>query len=136
MSFFSTGSSGSCSIFFSSSANLGSSGMIKSLRLSTGRQRRLDAVEKQPGDQQSDPDDEVEQADQINGGQTADAFLPKFPEVRHHADAEKAQDEEQNAQNIGSGSDGFGRGNACGRVETQNEHDDERQRIADRKSVV
>ena len=35
-------------------------------------------MEKKPGDQQSDPNDEAEQAHQINGRQPADAFLAGF----------------------------------------------------------
>src|SRR5207248_6913517 len=131
ISFFSTGSSGSYSIFFSSSENLGCSGMAKSLRSSTGRQRRLDSVEKQPGDDQPDPDDEAEQADEIDRGEPANAFLPKPPEIRNDADGEEGQDKEQEPENMRAGGDGLADRNVTGRVDTPNQQDNERQSVAE-----
>src|SRR6201987_6197789 len=41
------------------------------------RQRRRDASEEDPGDQKADPDHEAEHAQQIDGGEFAEAFLPE-----------------------------------------------------------
>src|SRR5476649_2285775 len=68
--------------------------------LSAG-QRRLDAGEEQPRDQQAHPDHEAEQADEIDRGQSADAFRPQPLEVRQNADREERQDEEDDAEGVG-----------------------------------
>src|SRR6476620_7659298 len=46
-----------------------------SLLCSAG-QRRFDAAEEQPGNQQADPDHETEQANEIHRGEPANALLP------------------------------------------------------------
>src|SRR6516165_5289430 len=65
------------------------------------RQRRRDAAEEDPGDQKADPDDEAEQAQQIDGGEFAEAFLPEHFEVRQHADGEEGQNKEDDTERIG-----------------------------------
>jgi hypothetical protein len=52
-------------------------------------ERRLDAAEEEPGDQQPDPDNKAEQAHQIDRGELADAVLPELAEVGEDADREK-----------------------------------------------
>src|SRR3954469_7155058 len=64
-------------------------------------QRWLDAGKEQPRDQQSDPDHEAEQADEIDRGQFADAFGPQLLEVGQNADREEGQDEEDDAEGVG-----------------------------------
>ena len=51
-------------------------------------------MEEQPRDEQPKPDDEAEQAHHIDDGQSADAFLHELAEVRHHADGEEGEQEE------------------------------------------
>src|SRR5215470_571095 len=100
ISFFSTGSSGSSAIFCISSPTFNSFAMAYSSR-STGRQRGLDADEKDERDDQTHPDHEPEQAQHINGRQPADALFPKLLEVSHHADREERHHEEDAAEGIG-----------------------------------
>src|SRR5437016_7844179 len=102
ISFFSTGSKGSYSIVLSSSEILGSSSIVTFPRASSRGQRRCHPVEKQPGNQQTDPNDETEQADQIHGRQSADAFFAEFPEVRDHADGKEGEDKKQHTENVRS----------------------------------
>src|SRR6476660_3923682 len=71
------------------------------LSLSTARQRWLDPAVEQPGNDQSDPDDEAEQAHHIDSGELADAFLPQLPEIGHHADREERQHKDDAAEGIG-----------------------------------
>src|SRR5262249_44950622 len=66
----------------------------------SGCQWRLDPMEEQPRNQEADPDDEAEQADEVDGGQFADALLPEFPEIGEHAERKERQDEEDDAKGI------------------------------------
>src|SRR5438105_14665437 len=93
-------------------------------------QRRLDAGEEQPRDQQADPDHEAEQADEIDRGQSADAFRPQPLEVRQNADREERQDEEDDAEGVGLADRGGHLGRDISRrgerkIETSREGDDE-----------
>src|SRR2546429_6197861 len=105
--------------------------MAKSLLSSTGCRRRLDSVEKKPGDQKSDTDDETEQADEIDRSEPANAFLPKSPEIRNDTDGEEGQDEEQDPENIRTGRDGLAGSDVSGRVDTPDQQDNERQSVAE-----
>src|ERR1700740_754632 len=66
----------------------------------TGCQRRPDPARENPGNDQSCPDDEAEQAHHIDRGELADAFLPELSEVGHHADGEKSQNEKDAAEGV------------------------------------
>src|SRR5207302_4553835 len=101
ISFFSTGSSGSTGIFFSSSPSLGWLITMAPGFASGGCERRLDASEEDPGNQQPDPDDESEQAQRVHGDQLADALLPQSAEIRQHADREERQHEKDDAKHAG-----------------------------------
>src|ERR1700733_13463217 len=68
--------------------------------LKSGRERRLDAGEEEPRDDKPDPDDEPEQH-QVDRRQLGESVLPELTEVRHHADREEGQHEENHAQHIG-----------------------------------
>ena len=57
-------------------------------------------MEEQPRDEQPKPDDEAEQAHHIDDGQSADAFLHELAEVRHHADGEEGEQEEDDAERV------------------------------------
>src|SRR5260370_4404401 len=59
------------------------------------------AAEEQPGNQQADPDHEAEQADDVDGGELADALLPQLPEVGQNADRKGRQDEEDHPVPVG-----------------------------------
>src|SRR5258707_1278702 len=97
----SIGSHGSAWALLSSSRMLGCD-MMRSFqgRFGSAHQRRLDAGEEQPGDQQPDPDHEAEQADHVHGGELADAFGPQRAEVREPADGEESQDEEDHPERV------------------------------------
>ncbi len=87
-------------------------------------------MKKQPGDQQSHPNNEAEQAYHIHQGQLADSFRPKPSEVGDYADGEKCHHEKQDSEHIrfphGSLQAGY-----CGRLKkTQSQHHRERQQIA------
>src|SRR5262249_4528522 len=56
------------------------------------RERRRDAAKEDPGDQETDPDDEAEQAENVDSSELAEAFLPYRLEVRQNADGEEGQD--------------------------------------------
>src|SRR5262245_65430759 len=99
MSFFSTGNSGSGAAR-SSSVRISVCDMDMLPQRSAG-QRRLDAAEKQPGNYESDPDHEAEQADGVDGGEVADALLPQLIEVGQHGEREVAQDEEDHHRQDG-----------------------------------
>src|SRR6185295_2256154 len=90
-SFFSMGSSGSTCILASSSPmrarSLGS--VMHSLR-SAGEWRH-DAVEKQPRDQQSNPDHEPKQRDHVHRGQLANTLLPELAHIGHQPDGEEGE---------------------------------------------
>src|SRR5215475_3903448 len=64
-------------------------------------ERRLEAAEEQPGDQEPDPDHETEQADEIDRSQLPEALLPELAEVGEHADREEGQDEEDHPEDVG-----------------------------------
>src|ERR1700758_718252 len=64
-------------------------------------QRRLESAEEQPRDQQSHPDHEAEQADEIDRGELAETLLPKLAEIREHADREEGENEEDDAESVG-----------------------------------
>src|ERR1019366_2442225 len=87
ISFFSIGSSGSTAALRSSLPILGFD-IVRSFVCSAG-QRRVDAAEEQPGNQQPDPDHKAEQADDIDGRELANALLPQRAEVGEHADREE-----------------------------------------------
>ena len=57
-------------------------------------------MEEQPRDEQPKPDDEAEQAHHIDDGQSADSFLHELAEVRHHADGEEGEQEEDDAERV------------------------------------
>src|SRR6516225_9467128 len=99
MSFFSTGNSGSGAAR-SSSVRISVCDMDMLPQRSAG-QRRLDAAEKQPGNYESDPDHEAEQADGVDGGELADALLPQLLEVGQNADREERQDEKDHPERVG-----------------------------------
>src|ERR1700722_17924579 len=98
ISFFSTGSSGSTSFvaisFFRSICDMWPypNGLAD--------ERRLEAAEEQPGDQQAHPDHESEQADEIDRGKLAKTLLPEFAEIRQHADREEGEHEEVYAEHV------------------------------------
>src|SRR5262245_44008775 len=98
ISFFSTGSNGSTCALRNSSPTFTCDTF---LLLRSAGQRRLDAAEEQPGNQQPDPDHKTEQAHEIHRGETANALLPELLEVGEHTDREEGQDEEYDAQRIG-----------------------------------
>src|ERR1700733_12935847 len=58
----------------------GASNLVNAVRR-LACQRRRDATEEEPGDQQTDPDDETEQAEEIDRGELAESFLPQRLEV-------------------------------------------------------
>src|SRR6202035_3759838 len=99
ISFFSTGSSGSTSLaeisFLRSTCDmwLYPNGLAD--------ERRLEAAEEQPGDQQAHPDHKSEQADEIDRGKLAETLLPEFAEIRQHTDREEGEHEEDHAKHIG-----------------------------------
>ena len=80
---------------------VGSSRIAVSFAISASDNRRFHAVKEQPGDRQPDPDNEPEQADDINGGQPADALFPELLEVRHDADGKEGHHEENAAKDVG-----------------------------------
>ena len=57
-------------------------------------------MEEQPRDEQPKPDDKTKQAHHIDDGQSADAFLHELAEVRHHADGEEGEQEEDDAERV------------------------------------
>src|ERR1700681_1850025 len=63
-------------------------------------ERRLDAAEEDPGDQEPTPDHEAEQADEVDRGELAEAVLPELPEVGEDADREEGQDKEDDAEMV------------------------------------
>src|SRR3984957_14078262 len=89
INFFSIGNKGSTGAF-RSSFRISGSDIAVSFR-GSGGQRGLDAREEQPGNDQSDPDHEAEQADEIDRGQFADALLPQLLEVGENADGKEGQ---------------------------------------------
>src|SRR5690349_25087189 len=90
ISFFSIGSSGSACVLRNSSPTL----ICDMVCAPLAGQRRFHAAEEQPGNQQPDPDDESEQAHEVNRGETPDALLPEFLEIRGHPDRKEGTDEE------------------------------------------
>src|ERR1017187_1106240 len=97
ISFFSIGSSGSTAAL--SSFLRSGCGMVSSNR--SACQRRLEAAEEQPGNQQPDPDHKSEQADEIHRGKLAKTLLPELAEVREHADRKERQDKEDDPEDVG-----------------------------------
>src|ERR1700723_974825 len=99
ISFFSTGSSGSTSLaeisFLRSTCDmwLYPNGLAD--------ERRLEAAEEQPGDQQAHPDHKSEQADEIDRGKPAKTPLPEFAEIRQHTHREEGEHEEDYAEPVG-----------------------------------
>src|SRR4051812_12962621 len=85
ISFFSMGSSGSAAIFRISSAMRGWPPGFGSFCMSppwrSARERRLHAAEEHPGDHETHPDDEPEEADHVDRRELADPLLPELPEV-------------------------------------------------------
>ena len=57
-------------------------------------------MEKEPGNEQADPDDKTEQADAVHRSQLADTLFHQFLEIRHQTDGEEAEQEEQAAEHI------------------------------------
>src|SRR5580698_10248304 len=96
ISFFSIGKSGSGALVASRKSGWGIRQSPKS-----GRERRFDAGEEEPRDDEPNPDDEPEQRHQIDRSELGEALLPELTEVRHHPDREEGQDEEDHAQNVG-----------------------------------
>src|ERR1700733_13574300 len=128
ISFFSTGSSGSTSLaeisFLRSTCDmwLYPNGLAD--------ERRLEAAEEQPGDQQAHPDHKSEQANEIDRGKLAETLLPEFAEIRQHTDREEGEHEEDHAKHIGlAGSRGKCLGDLRRRAQRKpqrhGEHDDE-----------
>src|SRR5207248_9609068 len=62
------------------------------------RPRRRHAVEEHPRDRQPDPDDEAEQADDVDHRQPADALFPQLLEVGRQPDREERHHEEKRAE--------------------------------------
>src|SRR5271157_1693350 len=87
ISFFSMGRRGSASTLLSSARISGSDIVvfpwIRSLGLAG--ERRFDAMEEEPRNEQPDPDHKAEQAHEINCGEFADAILPELPEIGEDA---------------------------------------------------
>jgi hypothetical protein len=52
-------------------------------------------MKEQPGDRQSDPDDEAKEADSVNQGKPADPFGPKAFQIGSHPDGEESHGEEK-----------------------------------------
>ncbi len=98
---------------------------------STG-QRRRNAVKENPRDQKPDPDDEAEQADEVDRGELAEPLLPQRAEVREDADREEGQDEEDHAKGVGFADRGRNvLGNVGRRSEREVEAGDKRDNKAD-----
>src|SRR5476651_1176923 len=95
---FSIGNSGSAWAFSSSFCT---SVFDMDIASGSGRERRLDAAEEDPRDQQPDPDHEAEQAHEIDRSELAEAILPKLAEVRQNADREEGENKEDHAERIG-----------------------------------
>ena len=57
-------------------------------------------MEEGVGNEQTDPDDEAEQADDVHDGQAADAFFHQLAEVGNHTDAEEGHQEEDDAEAV------------------------------------
>src|SRR5262249_48932764 len=53
------------------------------------------------GNYEADPDHEAEQADDVDGGELADALLPQLLEVGQDADREERQDEKDHPERVG-----------------------------------
>src|SRR3974390_3789832 len=96
ISFFSTGSKGSTSRL---AASVFRSDDMQELSLSS--ERRLETREEKQGNQQSHPDHEAEQAYDINRREFSKTVLPESSEIGEHADREKGQDEEDDAEHVG-----------------------------------
>src|ERR1700689_4491791 len=99
ISFFSIGRSGSVAAALISLLRSGCGIRFPSNR--SACERRLEAAEEQPGDQEPDPDHKSEQADEINRGKLAEALLPELAEVGEHADREERQDKEDHPEDVG-----------------------------------
>ena len=52
-------------------------------------------MKKQPGDEQSDPDDETEQANDIDGRKLGYPFFHQFLKIGNQTDGEKGEQEEE-----------------------------------------
>jgi len=57
-------------------------------------------VEEHPGDEESNPNNEAKEADEVNHRQAPHPFFPELPEVGHQADGEEGQDEEDAAKRV------------------------------------
>src|SRR6516225_8319330 len=96
ISFFSTGSKGSTSRL---AASVFRSDDMQEISLSS--ERRLETREEQPGNQQSHPDYEAEQAYDINRREFSETVLPELSEIGEHVDLKEDQDEEDDAEHVG-----------------------------------
>src|ERR1700688_5020882 len=98
----------------------------------SGSERRLDAAEEDPRDQEPDPDHEAEQAHEIDRGELAEAVLPELAEVRQDADREEGKDKEDHAERVGFANRRRELGKRRGRArERDNKPDHERYQEAD-----
>ena len=57
-------------------------------------------MEEEPRDKQPYPDDEPEQANDIDGGQFSNPLFPQFPEIGYDADGEEGEDEEEDPEHV------------------------------------
>jgi len=69
--------------------------------LNSADERRFDAMEEEPGNDQPDPDDEAEKADHIDCRELANACLPELAEVRQDPDRKEGENEEDDPEDIG-----------------------------------
>src|SRR6202030_1882495 len=120
--FFSIGSSGSTGALISFLRSGCGMGFLFN---QSARQRRLEAAEEQPGNQQPDPDHKSEQADEINRGKLAEALLPELAEVREHADRKERQDKEDDPEDVGLARRG---GKRLGNLRRRSDREPERDR--------
>src|SRR5208337_4154459 len=145
MSFFSTGSRGSYSIFCNSSISFASAcgstsgtssgGNLVSSVITTSfthlaGQGRFDPMEKDPGNPQSYPDDESEETEDVNRRQPADPLFPEFSEVGNHPDGKEGEDKEQDPEGIHPRHRGVGRFQSIGRMQADEQHNDEGDYVA------
>src|SRR5262245_16968113 len=87
----------------------GSPGWLIGTSGSSGNHRRARAVEEQPGDPQPDPDDEPEQAQDVDEREPSETLGPKPAEVGRQSDGEERHNEEQPAEEVALGGGGLER---------------------------
>ena len=65
-----------------------------------GNNWRFDTVEKEPGNEKTDPDNKAKQADTVDSRQFADPLLHQFLEIGNQADGKKAEQEKEAPEDI------------------------------------